>query len=170
MNHQQISYSPECRDSMSESTIQEFLAQGLLATSLSWPQFHALVAKDHELLSNDQIAYVYEHLKREEEKFLKNSRERVQEHLTKTRSRSRENLEATQLKSTVSVEDLVNSLYSAHQLLDDQTTQLNSNINDYVQKLRVIEEQMRPLKKPGHIHSILEKLETLADQAKGSQD
>ncbi|CEP61777.1 Nkp2p LALA0_S04e00408g [Lachancea lanzarotensis] len=154
---------------MSEGIVQEFLAQGLLATSLSWPHFQALVTEANEKLSSHQIAYVYQQLKIKEEEFVKRSQSRIQEHLIKIRSNARDNLEATQLKSTVSVEDLVNTLYSAHQLFDDRTTQLNSDINAYTQKLRIIEEEMRPLKDAANIQSIQNRLENLVEHAKKAQ-
>ncbi|SCV02737.1 LAME_0H04720g1_1 [Lachancea meyersii CBS 8951] len=155
---------------MSEKLLQEFLSQGLLTSSLPQAQFIALISASNEGIPREQLVTVYEQLKTYEQELLGSTKSRARQFLHEVRSNSKNIVEATQMKSTVSVEALVNSLYSAHQLLDEKATQLNSDIDSHMAKLHTIKEQMKPLQTPAAIDPILGNLRYLLTQAEVLQD
>ncbi|SCV00415.1 LANO_0F06744g1_1 [Lachancea nothofagi CBS 11611] len=150
---------------MSEQILVNYLSQGLVTNTLSSLEFRQLASTVDGHFSEKESATCYEEIQEHDKKVLDNINVRVHEFFEGTRALSKETVEAAQLKNSVSVESLVNSLYAAHHLLDGKIAQLDSIINVYSSELQTFERTVNSFKHSATIQPILEVLKTLLKRA-----
>ncbi|SCU82379.1 LADA_0C04830g1_1 [Lachancea dasiensis] len=154
-----------CNLAMSEQNLIEFLSKGFLTNIISPTRFKDLISTLDEHLTEEQIEELYRGLRSNDEDALDAVGQRIRDCLVDSRSQTRKSVELNQLRHTVSVDDLVRSLYTAHQLLDGKIQHLDSTVQKHSAELKQLGKILRGNQVMESVKPPLERLKVLLEQA-----
>lgn len=128
---------------MSEQILEDYLSQGLLTNIKSSADFKSLCSNKGVSLSNEVISSLYSHLQAHDEEYNEGLKLRLAEFFKRCRVLSRQNLETLQLQESISVEDLINSLYAVDQMLDLKLSELNDTLDEQTRQIQIFKDRVK---------------------------
>ncbi|SCW00989.1 LAFE_0D02586g1_1 [Lachancea fermentati] len=112
----------------SEQILNDYLSKGLVTHLMTASEFEKFLSNLEINLDREDISNTYNLLQERDHKICEEKLHRIQEFFQRTRRISRNEFEAIQLDETISMERLVNSLYAANQVFDEEISRLDSEI------------------------------------------
>lgn len=121
---------------MSEQILSQFLQKGLLTHVITPSEFEEIVLRVVPDLDSATIKTLYMQYEDQDARKHQDIKTKVDRLVESTRLTTLSDLEHAQLDETVSLESIVDSLYSINQLMDDKLALLNKSIQDKTMRVQ----------------------------------